>query len=117
MPENIRNSRLVTPPPTRLAPSRRGDAHATRATHGKDPRRQAPEPLELEIHLRRDRRILPDADHRGAARPDEADEAAGAIRREAVRARQGRGGDAQRGAVSRLAADRGADRSADLPVL
>src|ERR1700693_2525033 len=58
---------------------REGDDDATRGADRKDPRHQAREGLELEIHLRRDRRIFSDADHRGAARSDEADEAAGAI--------------------------------------
>src|SRR5207302_5693373 len=91
--------------------------HATHRPHRKDPRHQAREGLELEVHLRRDRRLFPDADHRGAARPDEADEAAGAIRRKAVRLEQSRGGDAQRSAVPRLAARSRADRSADLSLL
>src|ERR1700693_6419755 len=82
---------------------REGDDDATRGADRKDPGHQAREGLELEIYLRRDRRILPDADHRGAARPDEADEAAGAIGGKAVRPEQSRGGDAQRGAVPRLA--------------
>ena len=65
--------------------SGKGDDHETRRPHRKAPRHQAREGLDLETHLRADRRHVAGADHRRAARPAEADQAAGREGRQAVR--------------------------------
>jgi cyanase len=54
----------------------RGANDEARRPDGKDSRHEAREGLELETHLRRDRRNGADVDRRRAARPDEAREAA-----------------------------------------
>ena len=89
--------------------------HDASRTHRENARHQARKGLELEAHLRRDRRHVAGFDHRRGARPDEADQAAGGEGGRAVWAEQERAGAAQRGAVSRHAD--AADRSADLPLL
>ena len=62
--------------------------------------------LDLETHLRADRRHVAGDDRRRRARPAEADQADGGRGRQAVRPVEGRGGDAQRSAVSAAPARR-----------
>src|ERR1700730_10993253 len=91
------------------------DTHETIRPHRKAARYQARERLELETHLRKDRRLLRSPDRRRHPRPDEADKAAGRPCRRTVRADQIRDRDAQRDADARHAD--AADRSPDLPLL
>src|SRR5258708_4322135 len=51
-----------------------GACHEPRRPHREAPRHQAREGLDLEAYLRADRRHVADADHRRAARADEADQ-------------------------------------------
>ena len=83
---------------TRITPPSRENHHETRRPHREAARHQAREGLDLEAHLRADRRHVAGDDHRRAARQPQADQAAGRRRRQAVRPHQGRAGDAQRGA-------------------
>src|ERR1700687_5050207 len=78
---------------------------------------QAREGLELEIHLRKDRRLFRGADRRRLPWPDEAHQAPGRQGPGVVRAEQGRDRDAQRSSdAGRRRAD-ATHRSADLPLL
>src|SRR5437773_3509116 len=69
--------------------------HETIRPHRKAARHQARQRLELEIHLRKDRRLLRSPDRRRHPWPDEIDKTASRQCRRAVRAVQIRGGDAQ----------------------
>ena len=80
-----------------------GETHETIRPHRKAARHQARERLELETHLRKDRRLFRGADRRRHPRPDEADQAAGRQCRRVVRAVQIGNRDAQRGADARQA--------------
>ena len=75
--------------------------HETRRPHRKAARHQAREGLELEIHLREDRRLFRSADRRRHPRPDETDQAAGRECRRIVRAVEVRNRDAERDADAR----------------
>src|ERR1700694_500723 len=91
--------------------------HETIRPHRKAARHQARERLELETHLRKDRRLLGSADRRRHPRPDEIDETASGQRGRAVRTVQIGSGDAQRGADARRGYADAADRSPDLSLL
>src|ERR1700704_868588 len=93
----------------------RETTHETIRPHRKAARHQAREGLELETHLRKDRRLFRSADHRRHPRPDEADKAAGRECRRAVWAVQIRDRNAQRSADARHAD--AADRPPDLSLL
>src|SRR5215469_12004447 len=74
----------------------RGEAtHEALRSHRKAARHQTREGLELDVHLRADRRYVAGDDHRRDPRPPEADETAGLRRCEVVRLEQIRGGAAQ----------------------
>src|SRR6267378_4456372 len=73
---SLRKCRLLWPGMTGLRETR----HETRRPHRKAARHQAREGLELETHLREDRRLFRGADRRRHPRPDETDEAAGGER-------------------------------------
>ena len=77
------------------------DQHETCRPDRKTSRHQAREGLDLEIHLRADRRHVAGDDHRRAARQSQADQAAGGGGGQAVRPVEDRAGDAQRGAEPR----------------
>src|SRR5258707_15698759 len=72
---------------------------------------------ELEDDCRRDRRRFAALSDGGADGSDETASGAGGARRAAARLERGGEAPIAGGAVSRLVADRGADRSADLPLL
>src|SRR5665213_3104497 len=90
-------------------------AYETIRPHGKAARYQARERLELETHLRTDRRLFRSPDRRRCPRPDEADQTAGRQCRRAVWVVEVGNRDAQRGADARHAD--AADRSLDLSFL
>src|ERR1700680_761062 len=73
----------------------RETTHETIRPHRKAARHQARQRLELEIHLRKDRRLFRSPDRRRHPRPDEIDETASRQCRRAVRAVQIRDRDAQ----------------------
>src|SRR5260221_11925510 len=95
----------------------RETTHETIRPHRKAARHQAREGLELETHLRKDRRLFRSADRRRPPRPDEADKTAGGECRRAVRAVQIGSSDAQRGADARRRQADAADRYTDLTLL
>src|ERR1700730_8360635 len=97
--------------------SARETTYETIRPHRKAARHQARERLELEIHLRTDRRLFRSPDRRRHSRPDEADKTASRERRRAVRAKQIRNRDAERGADARAGHADAADRSFDLSLL
>src|SRR6202045_5360440 len=88
----------------------RETTHETIRPHRKAARYQARQRLELEIHLRKDRRLLRSADRRRHPRPDEIDKTAGRQCRRAVRAVEIRDRDAQRDADARRGYADAADR-------
>src|SRR6202011_6050325 len=89
--------------------SARETTYETIRPHRKAARHQAREGLELEAHMRKDRRLFRSFDRRRHPRPDEADKTASRECRRAVRANQIRNRDAERGADARHAD--AADRS------
>src|SRR6266852_6190817 len=95
----------------------RETTHETIRPHRKAARHQARERLELETHLREDRRLFRGADRRRDSGPDETDEAAGGERGRIVRPLQVRDRDAQRDADARRGHSDAADRSLDLSLL
>src|ERR1700730_9870137 len=97
--------------------SARETNHETIRPHRKAARHQAREGLELEPHLREDRRLFRSPDRRRHPRPDEADKTASGECRRAVRAVQGRDRDAQRGADAWRGPPDAADRALDLSLL
>src|SRR5882762_8392902 len=74
----------------------RETTHETIRPHRKAARHQAREGLELETHLRKDRRLFRSADRWRGARPDEADQTASRQCAGAVRPVKVRDGHAQR---------------------
>src|ERR1700716_4105254 len=92
----------------------RETTHETIRPHRKAARHQAREGVELETHLRKDRRLFRSADRRRHSRPDEADKTAGGERRRIVRAVEIRGGNVERGADARRGHADAADGSFDL---
>src|SRR6266516_7348921 len=78
-----------------MTSSTKETTHETIRPHRKAARHQARKRLELEIHLRKDRRLLRSPDRRRHPRPDEIDKTASRQCRRAVRAVQIRGRDAQ----------------------
>src|SRR6267154_6919214 len=91
----------------------RETTHETIRPHRKAARHQTRERLELETHLRKDRRLLRSPDRRRHPRPDEIDKAAGRQRRRAVWAVEIRDRNAQRDADARRGHTDAADRSPD----
>src|ERR1700687_2096456 len=89
----------------------RETTYETIRPHRKAARHQAREGLELEAHLRKDRRLFGSAGRRRHPWPDETDQAAGRERAGAVRAFEVRDGDAERDADARHG--NAADRSPD----
>src|SRR3954471_21730197 len=81
----------------RSAAADRRKAHEPRRTHREAPRHQAREGLDLETHMRRDRRHVARDGAGRRARPAEEDKADGGRSRKAVRPVEGRRGAAQRG--------------------
>src|SRR5262249_24967700 len=94
-----------------------GDTNETRRSHREDSRYQAREGLDMEAHLQGDRRLFRVSARWRAARPDEADQAAGRQGGRAVRPVASRDRDAQRGADARRRRADVADRPADLSLL
>src|SRR5260370_21942495 len=95
----------------------RDTTHETIRPHRKAARHQARERLELETHLRKDRRLLRGPDRRRHSRPNEIDKTAGRQCRRAVWAVQIRDRDAERDADARRGHADAADRSPDLSLL
>src|ERR1700720_1776560 len=97
--------------------SARETTYETIRPHRKAARHQARERLELETHLRKDRRLLRSPDRRRHPRPDEIDKAAGRQCRRTVRANQIPERDAERRDEARRGHADATDRSPDLSVL
>src|ERR1700681_4837423 len=95
----------------------RETTHETIRPHRKAARHQARERLELETHLRKNRRLLRSPDRGRHPRPDEIDKTASGECRRTVRAVQIGDCDAERDADARRGHADAADRSLDLPVL
>src|SRR6266700_510806 len=95
----------------------RETTHETIRPHRKTARHQAREGLELETHLRKDRRLLGGSDRRRHPRPDETDQAASCQCRRAVRPLEAGNRDAERDADARRGHLDAADRSPDLSLL
>src|SRR5712664_2928729 len=90
--------------------SARETTHETIRPHRKAARHQARERLELETHLREDRRLLRSPDRRRHPRPDEIDKTASRERRRAVWVVQIRDRDAEPDADARRGHADAADR-------
>src|SRR3982074_1900493 len=97
--------------------SARETTYETIRPHRKAARHQTRERLELETHLRKDRRLFRGADRRRHSPPDEIDKTTGSQCGRAVRAVQTRDRDAERGADARRGHPDAADRPPDLPIL
>src|SRR3981081_294241 len=95
----------------------REKTYETIRPHREAARHQAGQRLELEIYLRKDRRLLRGPDRRRHPWPDEIDKTASRERRRVVRTVQVGNRDAQRDSDARRGHANAADRSLDLSLL
>src|ERR1700738_2801266 len=94
--------------------SSREKPHETIRPYREAARHQAREGMELETHLRTDRRLFGRGERRRHSRPDETDQTAGGECRRTVRTVKIGSSDAQRSADARRGHADAADRSPDL---
>src|SRR3954471_4983182 len=114
--DSIHKSEIIARDCRRQAERKTGDdTNEAIRPHRKAARHQARERLELEVHLRKARRLFRSADRRRRSWADEIDKTAGRERRRAVRPGEIRNRDAQRNADARHGD--ATDRSPDLSFL